>query len=405
MLERHFGVSRHQKLAVPKTESQKRWNLGTAFWFHVRVCVATASASYRIEKPRRSRKWEKNIGKKLEIPSFCLIFLFFANFSPIFRSSGVFLFCSWPTRSQCACLRWPDSQIRRTEPPFFANYVSGHTLGPVHGRTDFSRIFIFGPPDFVADFLAGFFLLIFVGKGAQKNPPTKSPGKSSKIWTTIIPDTFLQRGRANTLHIANRRVEAIRANCSNVMKISCEGFIRHSPPLEPTLESASPSHPQGSNWHRNRVKSGNWCRIAVECKLTFEKGRARRIRGWGPGSLCLINPSKNNVFRRIYSRELFFCANRADSRCESRGHVKCVCVCLFGVWRLTLWMVLRPLRWLEFFFWGVLTRAFIHWKTLSSLSDKRPLLLPFPFLGWFLPQHIPFPPFFGVIFASTYFLF
>ena len=55
-------------------------------------------------------------------------------------------------------------------------------LGPAFGGTDFSRIFIFEPPDFFADFLAGFFLLIFVGKSAQKNPP----GKSSKICTTKI---------------------------------------------------------------------------------------------------------------------------------------------------------------------------------------------------------------------------
>ena len=68
-------------------------------------------------------------------------------------------------------------------------------LGSDFGRTDFSRIFIFGPPDFFADFLAGFFLLIFVGKSAQKNPPGESPAKSSKIYTTKIPDTFLQRGR------------------------------------------------------------------------------------------------------------------------------------------------------------------------------------------------------------------
>ena len=59
-------------------------------------------------------------------------------------------------------------------------------LGPAPGRTDFSRIFIFEPPDFFADFLAGFFLLIFVGKSAQKNPPGKSPGKSSKFYTTKI---------------------------------------------------------------------------------------------------------------------------------------------------------------------------------------------------------------------------
>ena len=59
-------------------------------------------------------------------------------------------------------------------------------LGSGFGRTDFSRIFIFGPPDFFADFVAGFFLLIIVGKSAQKNPPGKSPQKSSKIYTTNI---------------------------------------------------------------------------------------------------------------------------------------------------------------------------------------------------------------------------
>ena len=69
-------------------------------------------------------------------------------------------------------------------------------LGSDSGRTDFSRIYIFGPPVSFADFVAGFFLLIFVGKSAQKNPPGKSPAKSSKIYTTKIPDTFLQRGRA-----------------------------------------------------------------------------------------------------------------------------------------------------------------------------------------------------------------
>ena len=50
---------------------------------------------------------------------------------------------------------------------------------------------------FFADFVAGFFRLIFVGKSAQKNPPGKSPAKSSEIYTTKIPDTFLQSGQAN----------------------------------------------------------------------------------------------------------------------------------------------------------------------------------------------------------------
>ena len=69
-------------------------------------------------------------------------------------------------------------------------------LGSVFGRTDFSWILIFGLPDFFADFVAGFFLLIFVGKSAQKNPPGKPLTKSSKIYTTKSPTHFCRGGRA-----------------------------------------------------------------------------------------------------------------------------------------------------------------------------------------------------------------
>ena len=66
-------------------------------------------------------------------------------------------------------------------------------LGSGFGRTDFSRIFIFGPPDFFADFLAGFFLLIFVGKSAQKNPPGKSPQKILQYLYNENPPTHFCR--------------------------------------------------------------------------------------------------------------------------------------------------------------------------------------------------------------------
>ena len=40
--------------------------------------------------------------------------------------------------------------------------------------------------------------------GKQKNPPPgKSPRKTSKIYTTKIPDTLLQRGRAKNSHLRN----------------------------------------------------------------------------------------------------------------------------------------------------------------------------------------------------------
>ena len=80
--------------------------------------------------------------------------------------------------------------------------VATQMLGSVFGRTDFffSRIFIFGLPDFLADFVAGFFLLIFVGKSAraQKNPPGKSPPKSSKSYTTKNPRHISAEGPGAT---------------------------------------------------------------------------------------------------------------------------------------------------------------------------------------------------------------
>ena len=66
-------------------------------------------------------------------------------------------------------------------------------------------------------------------------------------------------------------------------------------PRDPTLESASPSPPQRSIWHRNRVKSGrNRCRINVESmpNRPLRRGGRSGFEGahWGPGSLCLISP-------------------------------------------------------------------------------------------------------------------
>ena len=48
---------------------------------------------------------------------------------------------------------------------------------PLSPAQDFSRISIFGPPDFFADFLPGFFLLIFVGKKCPEKSSRKIPGK------------------------------------------------------------------------------------------------------------------------------------------------------------------------------------------------------------------------------------
>ena len=52
-----------------------------------------------------------------------------------------------------------------------------------------------GPPDFFSH--RRIFFSSCLWESAQKNPPGKSPAKSSKNYTTKIPNTFLQRGWAN----------------------------------------------------------------------------------------------------------------------------------------------------------------------------------------------------------------
>ena len=84
---------------------------------------------------------------------------------------------------------------------------------------------------------------------------------------------------------------------------------------DPALESASPSPSWGSIWHR--IGSGSNQEIDVEsmpnrcwidAKSTPEEGKARRIRGWGPGGLCLINPSQlQNIKQdRFFFKDPFF---------------------------------------------------------------------------------------------------
>ena len=68
----------------------------------------------------------------------------------------------------------------------------------------FSRIL---SPDFFSSFLWE--------KSAQKNPPGKSPAKSSKIYTTKIPDTFLQRGPGQQEERSKMRRKSVK-NASKV---------------------------------------------------------------------------------------------------------------------------------------------------------------------------------------------
>ena len=77
----------------------------------------------------------------------------------------------------------------------------------------------------------------------------------------------------------------------------CEGLIRHRPPRTPPSNSPRPSLLRGqfgieigSNQEIEVESMSSRCQIDV--KSTREERTARRIRGWGPGGLCLISPSQ-----------------------------------------------------------------------------------------------------------------
>ena len=74
------------------------------------------------------------------------------------------------------------------------------------------------------------------------------------------------------------------------------GLLGTDPP-DPTLTLPFPGVDLALIQHRFGIEIGSNQENDVEsmlnrCQSTPEEGRARRIRGWGPGGLCLISPSQ-----------------------------------------------------------------------------------------------------------------
>ena len=158
---------------------------------------------------------------------------------------------------------------------------------------------------------------IFRGRNLQENPQISAetattakfqapkfensePEKCNSIpqpfhTSTRIPSPGGCDAQSLKRHKKSFAIQSLQVPCR--LKSIAAGLARGTlgiGPLDPTLESASPSPTQGSIWHTNTVESGNRCRIDAKLmsKLTPEEGRARRIRGWGPGGLCLMSPSQ-----------------------------------------------------------------------------------------------------------------
>ena len=79
-------------------------------------------------------------------------------------------------------------------------------LGPAFGRTDFLRIFIFEPPDFFADFLAGFFFFFssFLWEKCPEKSSRKIPGKIlQNLYNKNPPTHFCRLPRARNPKICS----------------------------------------------------------------------------------------------------------------------------------------------------------------------------------------------------------
>ena len=91
-------------------------------------------------------------------------------------------------------------------------------LGSVFGRTDFSRIFIFGPPDFFVDFVAGFFSSFSREKVPRKILQENPQRNPLKFTQQKSPTYFLQRGRDKFLGVVLPTFRRSRNSCVFVLR-------------------------------------------------------------------------------------------------------------------------------------------------------------------------------------------
>ena len=118
-----------------------------------------------------------------------------------------------------------------------------------------------------------------------------APGKVHEL-------AFLWFGLPGRLLIFGGEVPILvfgRSDNRNIASV-VRGLLGTDPP-DLTLESASPSPPQRSIWHRFDIDSTlirhRFPDLTLfRCQIDPEEGKARQIQGWGPGGLCLINPSQ-----------------------------------------------------------------------------------------------------------------
>ena len=106
-------------------------------------------------------------------------------------------------------------------------------------------------------------------------------------------------------------------------------------PERPFTGVSEPSGPENAKKSLKKSLKSMSNRCQIDTKSTPDEGRARRIRGWGLGGLCLINPSMQD-HRRITSKSiepkeastLIFkirsCTVRSDLKTKHESSRKCL---------------------------------------------------------------------------------
>ena len=111
----------------------------------------------------------------------------------------------------------------RRKPQIFAETGFSHLLGSVFGRTDFPRIYIFGSPDFFADFLAGLFLLIFVGEKVPRKILQENPRQNPPKFLQQESPTHFCRGSGPTLAVSLLARSYLRLLATTVLQMRFSG--------------------------------------------------------------------------------------------------------------------------------------------------------------------------------------
>ena len=187
-------------------------------------------------------------------------------------------------------------------------------LGSVSGRTDFSRMFFFGPPDFFEDFVAGCFLS-FLGQKVPRKILQENPWQNPPKLLQQKPPTHFCRGVGPKHHIFRLEFQDTRVRVVETV------FLEDSVLVPCRKQVLLTKIGENSVFAFNPQKLPSYCRIAV----------CQTYRSDNPdGDMCLV-ASYCEIFQHYPSLRLLmevrppplWCATPFGTQFRTGTSVRC----------------------------------------------------------------------------------